>query len=138
RSVDVSGGLLVPVATDGATMPVVSRKSHRVLLVDTAAGSASPAAPLNATGELGRPALLGTRVYLPDQATGRLIVFGTRTGRLHRGGGPADRGRGQVGQPPGLAERRPAVGRRPEQRRGGRGRRGRDGARADSALSERR
>jgi hypothetical protein len=83
-SVNRSVGLLTPASADGSLVPVVSRSPHRVLLVDTATGSVSPSASLNATGELGAPQLIGNRVYVPDQTTGQLIVYDTRSGRLDK------------------------------------------------------
>jgi hypothetical protein len=81
-SLGQGAGLVTPATTSGPAVPVVSRSSHRVLVVDTARGSASSPALLKATGSLGAPQLLGNLVYVPDQSTGELIVYDTRLAKL--------------------------------------------------------
>ena len=81
-SLGQSAELVTPATTGGPTVPVLSRSSHRVLVVDTASGAASSPASLKATGGLGAPQLLGDLVYVPDQSTGELIVYDTRLGKL--------------------------------------------------------
>lgn len=81
-SLGQGAGLVTPVATAGPAVPVVSRSSHMVLVVDTARGSASSPFPLKASGSLGAPQLLGSLVYVPDQSTGELIVYDSRLGKL--------------------------------------------------------
>lgn len=81
-SLGQGAGLVTPATTAGPAVPVLSRSSHMVLVVDTARGSASSPVSLKATGSLGPPQLLGNLVCVPDQSTGELIVYDTRLGKL--------------------------------------------------------
>jgi hypothetical protein len=88
-----SGVLLAPTATDGAVVPLLAKGSQQIVIVDTATGRPTAVALDGLTGhDLGTPQALGGRVYVPDNTTGRLIVYDTASGRTLNqvavGGGP--------------------------------------------------
>jgi hypothetical protein len=78
-----SGGLLTPAATDSPLVPVVADGSGQLVVVNTV--TATPTS-VTLTGldahHLGTPQVLGDRVYVPDETTGRLIVYDTGAGQL--------------------------------------------------------
>jgi hypothetical protein len=86
RAVNLPAGsadLVAPAATDGALVPVLSPGSHRLVVVDTTSAQTTAVALAGLTDDLlGPPQVLAGRVYLPDNSTGRLIVYDAATGAL--------------------------------------------------------
>lgn len=78
-----SAGLLVPAQVEGPLVPLVVAGSHQLVLVNTAS-NAPTTVNLTGTGtdDLGVPQVLGNRVYVPDDSTGRLIVYDATAGQL--------------------------------------------------------
>jgi hypothetical protein len=74
--------LLAPASTDGPVVPMVAPGDGQLVLVDTTAGAASTVALSSGTDDLGPPQTLGTRVYVPDNTSGRLLVYDTHAKRL--------------------------------------------------------
>jgi hypothetical protein len=78
-----SADLVAPAATDGVLVPVLSPATHRLVIVDTSTAQTTAVALTGFTDDrLGPPQVLGGRVYLPDNSTGRLIVYDASTGAL--------------------------------------------------------
>ncbi|MCW2876869.1 MAG: hypothetical protein JWQ95_969 [Sphaerisporangium sp.] len=73
------GGVLSPAHTDGPTVPLLVPGSEGLLLLlDTASGQISQTKLSQVVDDpsgLGVPQVLGSRVYVPDTRTGRLIVW---------------------------------------------------------------
>jgi hypothetical protein len=86
RAVNLPAGsadLVAPAATDGVLVPVLSPSSHRLVVVDTTSAQTTAVALAGFTDDLlGPPQVLAGRVYLPDNSTGRLIVYDAATGAL--------------------------------------------------------
>jgi hypothetical protein len=76
-------GAVVPAATDGSVVPVLSTGSHQLVIVDTGSAVTTQVALDGfAADDLGSPQALGGRVYVPDNSTGRLIVYDSGSGRM--------------------------------------------------------
>ena len=79
----LAGGWQIPTATDGTLVPLVVSGAGQLVVVDTKSGAPSSVTLADAVGDdLGVPQLLGSRVYLPDDTTGQLIVYDTASGQL--------------------------------------------------------
>ncbi|WP_370384285.1 fibronectin type III domain-containing protein [Catenulispora sp. GAS73] len=77
------GGWLAPPSTEGTVVPVVVSGGGELIVVDTRSGVPSSVTLADAVGDdLGTPQALGSRVYLPDDTTGQLIVYDTASGQL--------------------------------------------------------
>lgn len=80
RSAD---GLLAPASTESAVVPLIVSGSHQLVLVNTATSTMSSVTLANATSDdLGAPQVLDNRVYVPDNTTGRLVVYDAVGGQL--------------------------------------------------------
>lgn len=79
----VTSALLAPRQTDGTVVPLLATPSHQMIVVDTATGRPVSVGLDGLDGhDLGTPEALGTRVYVPDDTTGRLVVFDAASGRM--------------------------------------------------------
>ncbi|MDN3023981.1 PKD domain-containing protein [Streptomyces sp. S.PB5] len=78
-TVEDSDDVLVPTATDGSTVPVLAADTGVLVLLDVRGGHVVNARlPLDGTAA-GAPQVLGKRVYVPDESTGRLLTYDTST-----------------------------------------------------------
>ncbi|MBB6548281.1 fibronectin type III domain-containing protein [Nonomuraea rubra] len=92
------GGALTPAATEGSLVPILAPgDSGLLVVVDTASNSVL--STRLATGDpsgLGVPQVLGSKVYVPDQGSGALIVWDSAAGgrpttlQVAREPGPVD------------------------------------------------
>ncbi|MFI7698650.1 fibronectin type III domain-containing protein [Nonomuraea sp. NPDC049480] len=88
------GGVLTPAATEGSLVPILTAGDSGLLVViDTSSNSVlSTKFTTGDPAKLGVPQVLGTKVYVPDQSTGALIVWdsaaGGRPTTLQVAGGP--------------------------------------------------
>jgi hypothetical protein len=84
---EVAGGiLLLPTEPVASVLPVVSAATGRLVTVDTGTGR-QRSVPLNGRArghDLGAPAVLTSRIYIPDYSTGSVIVYDTTVGRFAR------------------------------------------------------
>jgi hypothetical protein len=76
------GGVLTPATTEGSLVPVLTPGDSGLLVViDTASNSVlSTKFAADDPGKLGVPQVLGSKVYVPDQASGSLIVWDSAAG----------------------------------------------------------
>jgi len=75
--------LLPPASTEAAVVPVVVAGAGELILVDTRTGTPTSVTLAGTAGDdLGVPAILGGRVYVPNHTTGSLIVYDSGAGRL--------------------------------------------------------
>ncbi len=75
--------MLAPPSTDGALVPVVVAGAGQLVVVDTKKGESTSVTLADLKGDdLGAPTALGSRVYVPDNTTGRLIVYDSAGGQL--------------------------------------------------------
>jgi hypothetical protein len=75
--------LLAPQNTDSALVPVVVSGAGQLVVVDTKKGVPTSVTLAELSGHsLGAPTVLGARVYVPDNTTGRLIVYDSAGGQL--------------------------------------------------------
>lgn len=74
--------VLVPTATEGSAVPVLAAGSGELVVVDVRSGHTLRARVPTQGHELGAPQLLGKRVYLPDESTGRLLAYDTSLSAL--------------------------------------------------------
>jgi hypothetical protein len=73
------GGVLFPAATEGQIVPLLVKETGLLVLLDTVSGRHSTV-PLQATNHrYGPPQILGSKVYIPDQTAGSLIVYNFAT-----------------------------------------------------------
>jgi len=70
-------GVLVPARTDGSAVPVLAAGTGELAVVDVRTGHTTRAHVPTEGHAPGVPQLLGHRVYLPDESTGRLRVYDT-------------------------------------------------------------
>ncbi len=70
-------GVLVPAGTDGSAVPVLATGSGDLVVVDVRSGHTLRVRVPTEGHELGAPQLLGKRVYIPDESTGRLLAHDT-------------------------------------------------------------
>jgi hypothetical protein len=75
-------GVLVPTRTDGSAVPVLAPGSGDLVVVDVRSRHTVRAHVPVEGRDLGAPQLLGKRVYLPDESTGRLLVYDTSLSAL--------------------------------------------------------
>ncbi|MGW6906034.1 YncE family protein [Streptomyces sp. NPDC054940] len=68
---------LVPTSTDGSVVPVLVGRSGDLVLLDVRSRHTMRARVPVQGQRLGAPQLLGKRVYIPDESTGRLLVYDT-------------------------------------------------------------
>jgi hypothetical protein len=77
------GPLLAPLATEGPMVPLVVEGTGQLVVVDTETGNPTSVTLAGVRDDkLGTPAALGTRIYVPDNTTGKLIVYDVVTGQL--------------------------------------------------------
>ncbi|MFI9170829.1 hypothetical protein [Streptomyces lincolnensis] len=69
--------VLVPAGTDGSAVPVLAAGTGDLVVVDVRSRHTTRAHVRTEGHELGAPHLLGKRVYIPDESTGRLLVYDT-------------------------------------------------------------
>ncbi|AXG55572.1 sparsomycin-resistance [Streptomyces lincolnensis] len=69
--------VLVPAGTDGSAVPVLAAGTGDLVVVDVRSRHTTRAHVQTEGHELGAPHLLGKRVYIPDESTGRLLVYDT-------------------------------------------------------------
>ncbi|TDD04523.1 hypothetical protein E1294_50095 [Nonomuraea diastatica] len=76
------GGALTPARTEGPLLPVLSAADSGLLVViDTASNSVlSTKLATDDPAKLGVPQMLGSKVYVPDESTGALIVWDSAAG----------------------------------------------------------
>lgn len=67
----------VPASTDGSVVPVLVGHSGDLVLLDVRSRHTVRARVPVQSRRLGAPQLLGKRVYIPDESTGRLLVYDT-------------------------------------------------------------
>lgn len=73
------GGVRAPATTDGQLVPLLAEQSGSLVLVDTGTGGLSATSVKLPKHRYGAPQILGQKVYVPDESTGRLIVYNTAT-----------------------------------------------------------
>lgn len=73
---------LVPASTDGSVVPVLAPGSGDLAVLDVRSRHTVRARVPVQGQELGAPHLLGKRVYVPDESTGRLLVYDTSLSAL--------------------------------------------------------
>lgn len=69
--------VLAPAGTDGSAVPVLAAGSGDLVVVDVRSGHTLRARVPTGGRKAGAPQLLGKRVYLPDESSGRLLVYDT-------------------------------------------------------------
>ncbi|KUO05959.1 hypothetical protein AQJ67_03865 [Streptomyces caeruleatus] len=74
--------VLVPGGTEGSAVPVLAARTGDLVVVDVHSRHTVRVRVPTAGHVLGAPQLLGTRVYLPDETTGRLLVYDTAASAL--------------------------------------------------------
>ncbi|MEU5879113.1 hypothetical protein [Spirillospora sp. NPDC047279] len=80
----VRGAPKVPARVEGQTLPILGAAGSLVLL-DTGTGRLTSAGlRLPQRHAFGAPQVLGSRVYIPDETAGELIVYNSATGRIER------------------------------------------------------
>lgn len=92
------GGALTPAATEGALVPILTPgESGLLVVIDTGSNSVlSTKFAADDPAKLGVPQVLGSKVYVPDQGSGSLIVWDSAAGgrpttlRVAEGPGPVD------------------------------------------------
>ncbi|MEU6715183.1 hypothetical protein ABZ897_27270 [Nonomuraea sp. NPDC046802] len=92
------GGALTPASTEGSLVPVLTPGEAGLLVViDTASNSVQSTKFASADpAKLGVPQVLGSKVYVPDQSSGSLIVWDSAEGgdptklQVAQGPGPVD------------------------------------------------
>ncbi|MGW2387732.1 hypothetical protein [Streptomyces sp. NPDC001658] len=75
-------GVLVPAGTDGSAVPVLAAGTGDLVVVDVRSRHTTRAQVPTEAHDLGAPQLLGKRVYIPDESTGRLLVYDTALSAL--------------------------------------------------------
>ncbi|MFI9760779.1 hypothetical protein ACIHFB_22850 [Streptomyces sp. NPDC051963] len=75
------GEVLVPAGTDGSEVPVLAAGSGDLMVVDVRSRH-TLRARVPVGQKPGAPQLLGKRVYVPDESTGRLLVYDTSLSSL--------------------------------------------------------
>ena len=91
------GSVLEPPATAGSLVPVLVTPANQLVVVDTARGAADTVTITAAAGDaVDTPLVLGSRVYLPDETRGALLVYDYAAGKqvadvaIGSGPGPID------------------------------------------------
>ncbi|MEW9549215.1 hypothetical protein [Nonomuraea sp. NPDC050783] len=92
------GGALAPAATEGPLVPILASGDSGLLVVLDTASNAVLSTKIDAgdPARLGVPQVLGTKVYVPDQGAGSLIVWDSAAGgrpttlQVADGPGPVD------------------------------------------------
>ncbi|MFE6620215.1 fibronectin type III domain-containing protein [Streptomyces sp. NPDC057740] len=74
--------VLVPSGTEGSAVPVLAARTGDLVVVDVHSRHTVRFRVPTDGHVLGAPQLLGTRVYLPDESTGRLLVYDTAASAL--------------------------------------------------------
>lgn len=74
--------VLVPSGTDGSALPVLAAGTGDVVVVDVHSRHTMRVRVPTEGHVLGAPQLLGERVYIPDESTGRLLVYDTAASAL--------------------------------------------------------
>ncbi|KAB8192401.1 hypothetical protein FH608_027515 [Nonomuraea phyllanthi] len=76
------GGVLTPATTEGSLVPILTPGDSGLLVVIDTASNAVLSTKVEADdpGNLGVPQVLGTKVYVPDQGHGSLIVWDSADG----------------------------------------------------------
>ncbi|KMS69992.1 hypothetical protein ACM01_32860 [Streptomyces viridochromogenes] len=70
-------GVLVPAGTDGSAVPVLATGSGDLVVVNVRSGHTLRVRVPTAGHKPAAPQLLGKRVYIPDESTGRLLAYDT-------------------------------------------------------------
>ncbi|PWI45532.1 hypothetical protein [Streptomyces sp. ICBB 8177] len=74
-----ASGVLIPDQTDDAVVPVLDTGDGTMVLVQTGTGGQTDVKVPTGGDRLGAPQVLGSKVYIPDDSTGRLVVYDTAT-----------------------------------------------------------
>ncbi|WP_217212557.1 hypothetical protein [Streptomyces sp. AC550_RSS872] len=74
--------VLVPAGTDGSAVPVLAAGTGDLVVVDVHSRHTLRVRVPTEGQVLGAPQLLGERVYIPDESTGRLLVYDTALSAL--------------------------------------------------------
>ncbi|MFI0349009.1 fibronectin type III domain-containing protein [Actinomadura sp. 9N407] len=78
------GGVLAPARTEGRTVPLLVPETGSLLLLDTGTGRHTSGALSMSRHRYGAPQILGSKVYIPDETAGALVVYNTATRRFER------------------------------------------------------
>ncbi|MBC6459500.1 fibronectin type III domain-containing protein [Actinomadura sp. HBU206391] len=73
------GGVLFPATTEGQLVPLLAKRTGSLVLLDTGSGRHSTVSLRVADHRYGPPQILGSKVYIPDQTTGSLVVYDSAT-----------------------------------------------------------
>ncbi|MGI8329733.1 hypothetical protein ACRYCC_07185 [Actinomadura scrupuli] len=73
------GGVLFPAATEGQIVPLLARATGSLVLLDTGSGRHSTVSLKFPKHHYGPPQILGSKIYIPDQTAGSLIVYDSAT-----------------------------------------------------------
>lgn len=73
------GGVLAPSTTDGQVVPLLAEKAGALVLVNTGDGGLRATSVRLPRHRYAAPQILGSRVYIPDESTGRVFVYDTAT-----------------------------------------------------------
>lgn len=72
-------GVLAPAQTEGRIVPLLAREAGSLILLDTGNGTPSPVKLKLPRHRLATPQVLGSRVYIPDETAGALLVYNSAT-----------------------------------------------------------
>jgi hypothetical protein len=72
-------GVLAPSTTDGQVVPLLAEKAGALVLVNTGDGGLKATSVRLPRHRYAAPQILGSRVYIPDESTGRVFVYDTAT-----------------------------------------------------------
>ena len=78
------GGVLAPSTTDGQVVPLLAEKAGALVLVDTGSGGLKATSVRLPRHKYAAPEILGSRVYIPDESTGRVFVYDTATNHFRK------------------------------------------------------
>ncbi|GAA1558053.1 hypothetical protein GCM10009678_46290 [Actinomadura kijaniata] len=76
-----AGGVRLPAVADSLTVPLLGRGGELTLL-DTSTGGYTSVALRASRHTLGEPQILGSKVYIPDETAGSLLVYDSATRRM--------------------------------------------------------
>ncbi|QFG20566.1 hypothetical protein [Actinomadura sp. WMMB 499] len=78
------GGVLAPATADGKTVPMLVPGTGSLVTLDTATGRHSSTRLQMPRHRYRAPQILGTKVYIPDETAGALIVYDSAAGRFEK------------------------------------------------------
>ena len=78
------GGVLAPSTTDGQVVPLLAEKAGALVLVDTGSGGLKATSVRLPKHRYAAPEILGSRVYIPDESTGKVFVYDTATNHFRK------------------------------------------------------